>query len=306
MPELPEVERVRMTLAPILAARRIATARLLRRDIARGVRRSADLLAGCRGVRAERRGKQLALVAPDGRTLAVHLGMSGQFFWVAPGQRIERPDHVHAVWSLQEGRRPGGRLVFRDPRRFGGLWAFPSEEAHEAARWSRLGPDALSIDGRTLGERLGASRRSLKAALLDQAVLAGVGNIYADEALFRAGLAPLREAGSLSPAEQERLANSITGVLRASIASGGSSLRDYRDGLGQAGAFQGRHAVYGRAGEACLRCGSVLASGQVAQRTTVWCPLCQPSLARNRRQKGGFGRRRKPSHTHRLSTFPSE
>ncbi|MFG0275991.1 MAG: bifunctional DNA-formamidopyrimidine glycosylase/DNA-(apurinic or apyrimidinic site) lyase, partial [Phycisphaerales bacterium] len=255
MPELPEVERVRLTLAPILATRRIHAARLLRADVARGVRRSADLLAGCEGVRATRRGKQLALIAPDGRTLAVHLGMSGQFFWVAPGQRLGRPDHVHAVWTLREGAGAGGRLIFRDPRRFGGLWAYPTQEAHEAARWSRLGPDALAISGQTLRARLGGSRRALKAALLDQAVLAGIGNIYADEALFRARIAPQREAGSITPAEGNRLASAIVRVLRASIEAGGSSLRDYRDGLGDAGAFQRRHAVYGRAGEPCRRCG---------------------------------------------------
>jgi formamidopyrimidine-DNA glycosylase len=277
MPELPEVERVRLTLAPLLATRQIHAVRLARRDIVHGRATARDLLAGAPSVRLARRGKQLAMIAPDGRTVVVHLGMSGQLFWTAPGARLERGDHVHASWTLREGDAPGGRLVFRDPRRFGGLWTFPSPQTLEETRWAGLGPDALTIDAEILRERLGASRRGLKAALLDQGVLAGVGNIYADEALFRARLSPLRPAGGLRRAQRNRLAAAITEVLRESIDAGGSSLRDYRDGLNHEGGFQRRHAVYGRAGQPCVHCGACLRSGLVAQRTTVWCARCQRS-----------------------------
>jgi len=280
MPELPEVERVRLTLAPVLATRQIHAVRLARPDIVRGPATGRALLAGASGLRLARRGKQLAMIAPDGRTVVVHLGMSGQLFWVAPGARLEQRDHVHASWTLREGDASGGRLIFRDPRRFGGLWTFSSPEDLERTRWGRLGPDALAIDGATLRERLGASRRALKAALLDQTVLAGVGNIYADEALFRAGLSPLRPAGGLRRAHCDRLASALAAVLRESIDAGGSSLRDYRDGLNHQGDFQRRHAVYGRSGAACLRCGAALRSGLVAQRTTVWCGRCQRSPRR--------------------------
>lgn len=277
MPELPEVECVRRTLAALLRCRRVEGARLARRDIAHGVRGPRDLLVGSEGLRIDRHGKQLALVGASGRALCVHLGMSGQLLWTPPGRRLARTDHVHAVWRLRTGDAPGGRLVFRDPRRFGGIWAYPSSAALLEARWSRLGPDALTISAEELRRRLGSTRRPLKSALLDQRVLAGVGNIYADEALHRAGISPLREGGALSPGEASRLAQAIVSVLRQAIDGGGSTLRDYLNGVGEAGEHQRRHRVYGRRGQLCLRCRTRLASDLIAQRMSVWCPRCQPS-----------------------------
>jgi formamidopyrimidine-DNA glycosylase len=164
--------------------------------------------------------------------------------------------------------------LFRDPRRFGGLWSFPSQDALQT-RWSTLGPDALSITTKQLAEAIANSRRHIKAALLDQAVLAGVGNIYADESLFLASIRPKRLAKALKASEIAALAAAIRQTLANSIATGGSTLRDYRDANGQAGSSQLTHAVYGRAGDLCIRCGSGLKSAQVSQRTTVWCPHCQ-------------------------------
>lgn len=286
MPELPEVERVRLTLTPHLVGRTMARARLHRPDIcecfsagAKGIKKvrctRAALLEGETVQELRRHGKQLAIIARSGRVLCVHLGMSGQLRWKAKGARV-KPTHVHAEWFPvpKEGVLEG-HLVFRDPRRFGGLWTFESLEALHRARWDSLGPDALTLTAAQLRENLGASKRPIKAALLDQRVIAGVGNIYADEALFLSGVAPVRPANALSRGELTKLARNIPVVLRRSIATGGSTLRDYVDGDGKMGKAQERNAVYGRSGKACLVCGTPLRTAQVGQRTTVWCPECQ-------------------------------
>jgi len=166
-------------------------------------------------------------------------------------------------------------MRFRDPRRFGGVWALDSMTMLEALRWSMLGPDALDIDGTRLHEALRRTRRGIKSALLDQAIIAGVGNIYADEALFRAGIRPRRSASRLTRKHVDCLARCIREVLTAAIESGGSTLRDYLDASGARGTFQSRHTVYGRGGQPCIRCGSRLKKDVIAQRTTVWCPRCQ-------------------------------
>lgn len=280
MPELPEVEHLRRTLEPHLLGASIERAELRRRDVLdssafeRRVGAAEALLVGVRVVALHRRGKQLAIVGHDGRTLCVHLGMSGQVA-VETDAKVVPSTHQHARWWL---RREGGspaRMVFRDPRRFGGLWALPNLDALDT-RWNALGPDALGVTAdhlRAIAER---TRRAVKAALLDQSQLAGVGNIYADEALFRAGIHPRRPFHRLRDPDLLRLAEAIRSVLQAAVDSGGSSLRDYRDAAGAPGAFQHLHLVYGRAGEPCPTCGTALRSGQVGGRTTVWCPRCQP------------------------------
>jgi len=288
MPELPEVERLRRSLVPHLVGRTVASAVLLRRDVCEGFRSSRDggvvrvrcgsrhLLMGGTIVELRRHGKQMAIVTDDGRALCVHLGMSGQVLWQA-GTPGEHRTHVHAEWKVRlQDNGPGlGRLLFRDPRRFGGLWAYDTVQALEAHRWSRLGPDALEVTGEQLRDALRGTPRTIKAALLDQRVTAGVGNIYADEALFIAGLRPRRRAGLLGAADLTRLADAVRGVLARSIQTGGSTLRDYVDANGEAGHSQLEHAVYGRGGLACLECGKALRRGCVAQRTTVWCSGCQ-------------------------------
>jgi formamidopyrimidine-DNA glycosylase len=290
MPELPEVECLRRSLEPHLIGRTISSATLRRRDICEVFTESrprratpADLLQGLTISELHRRGKQLAILSQEGPLIVVHLGMTGQLLFSpsppggAPGwgrRSRATPDHthVHATWILSKG---AGQLLFRDPRRFGGLWTFPSLDALTTSRWSTLGPDALTISSTHLAEALKGSRRHIKAALLDQSVLAGVGNIYADESLFIAGINPRRLASALKPTQIDALASAIREVLSRSISTGGSTLRDYRDANGQAGSSQLTHAVYGRSGQACLRCSTRLRHAQVAQRTTVWCPNCQ-------------------------------
>lgn len=306
MPELPEVEHTRRTLGPHLLGRTVEAARLLRRDIAvapgdppGGFSRSpkrrhdtprrltrADLLAGERIASLDRRGKQLAIVAGSGRALLVHLGMTGHLAWRPPNDPAPAPPHVHAEWSLADHRgRDAGRLLFRDPRRFGGLWILRSP-GDLAARWEVLGPDALTITPDLLAPRLAATRRPIKAALLDQAVIAGVGNIYADEALFLARIHPATPADRVIVDQTAALAAAIRQVLHESLEAGGSTLRDYLDAAGRAGAYQNAHRVYGRAALPCPACGTTLLSLRLGQRTTVACPSCQPDPGRPGARRG--------------------
>lgn len=289
MPELPEVEHLRLSLLPRLLGRTITLARVHRRDVvvapgdppggfarAAGTPRPrrlgpAALLSGARVAELRRIGKQLAIIADDGRTACIHLGMSGQLRWHAADNNRRNATHEHLTWTLDDR----STLIFRDPRRFGGVWVFPSIAALYASRWSGLGPDALSITTEELASGFQSSKRPLKAALLDQSVIAGVGNIYADEALFASRISPLRPASDLRRKEVEALAASIRKIMLASINAGGSSLRDYLDGEGNRGQNQHRFAVYGRGGEPCTVCARPLASMRLAQRATVMCSACQ-------------------------------
>lgn len=277
MPELPEVESVRRSLERALLGRRVERVMVRRPDVVEPPPASRrhratreELLEGATLTGFERRGKHLALLTADGRALAAHLGMSGSLVVepIGPGRHQA---HTHVVWTLEGGRR----LVFRDPRRFGGLWCFGSFEDLRRCRWTDLGPDALHVRTTTLAAAFAASRRAAKAVLLDQHAIAGVGNIYADESLFAAGVHPLRPAASLGGTELGALAAAVRSVLAAAVEAGGSTIRDYVGADGSPGRAQRSHAVYGRAGLPCVRCHTPLSSSQVVQRTTVWCPRCQ-------------------------------
>lgn len=285
MPELPEVETIRRSLEPALLGARVLRVRVLRRDVistpadrpAPSTRspstparlRVHDLLAHAEIAALTRLGKRLAIIARDGRTIEIRLGMSGQLLL----QRDpSTPPHTHVAWTLAEG----ARLLFRDPRRFGGVRVHTSD-ADLLQSWQSLGPDALSIRPGDLRARAGTSRRTLKAVLLDQRVLAGVGNIYADESLFEARLHPAALACDLDPRAWSQLARSIREVLARAIDQRGSTLRDYRDAEGNAGNAQLVHRVYARGGLPCPCCSAMLLSQTLAQRTTTWCPTCQPA-----------------------------
>lgn len=272
MPELPEVEHLRRTLEPAILGVRIASVVIARRDVVHGLPKrdaAAALLAGDRPRELVRHGKHMAVIGSSGRAVCIHLGMSGTVR-VLDGP-VPLPDHAHVVWTLQTGQR----LVFRDPRRFGGIWIASSLDELRTGRWSDLGPDALAIESKGLRDRLAGSSRAIKAALLDQRVLAGVGNIYADEALFLARVHPARPAPTLTNDELARLAGAIVRVLRESIEAGGSTLRDYVDAQGRSGGQQRQHRVYGRSGQPCPVCGRALERLVIAQRGTSACPSCQ-------------------------------
>ena len=267
MPELPEVETVRRGVEAFAVGRRISSVRVLRPDVVRG---DVSAMARTTLTGAQRHGKQLALLTRRGPLACVHLGMSGSLCVHQAGEPLAA--HVHVVWKLAGG----GELRFRDPRRFGGVFGFADTDALHAARWSRLGPDATAIGVADLHHRLQATTRALKPALLDQALAAGLGNIYVDELLYAARLHPLTPACTLGRNDVRRLVARMRPLLQAAIDAGGSSLRDHVDAEGAAGAFQDRHRVYGRGGLACRRCDATLSVALVAQRTTVWCEGCQP------------------------------
>lgn len=292
MPELPEVECVRLSLERLLVGRRIQAVRVSRPAVITGRGDDAALLVGQKVSKVIRHGKQLAMVARSGGCVCVHLGMSGQLCVMADGQAdlptmkrtgtmtgspatVDLPPHTHVLWALDEGLL----VRFTDPRRFGGLWTFENEDELIAKRWSVLGPDALRITPGQLSAGLSRTQRGLKAALLDQRLVAGLGNIYVDELLFSAKLHPLLPADRLDAKHVPGLVGRMKTLLIGAIARGGSSLRDYVDAENRRGRQQDRHRVYGRSGQRCKRrgCGGTIQSQQVAGRTTAWCPRCQLS-----------------------------
>lgn len=269
MPELPEVETIARGLRATIVGRTIHKAQALHPRIVRFA--APHEAAGKTICAVDRRGKLLRIHLSDARMLVVHLKMSGRLWVVAEG--TARPAHTHFVATLDAGTE----LVFVDPRRFGfvGLLDEAAWNKWEFAR--TLGPEPLESTPQDLATRLDlpASKRAIKAALLDQRVIAGVGNIYADESLFAAKIHPTTPTGTLSAAQRLRLACAVQDVLHAAIAAGGSTINDYRNAMGAPGLFQERFAVHGRAGLPCPQCGTLLTRLRVAGRGTVVCPRCQ-------------------------------
>lgn len=284
MPELPEVETVARTLRPQVRECLIEKAEVLRPGSLHPLSLPPASLAGRRIADVGRRGKLLLvhLAPPEGGPtpeetvpdlLAVHLRMTGRLMAYAPG--TPPGPHTRCIFDL---RAPGGgrrRLFFDDTRAFGLVLAATPEILQAWDFWRELGPEPLEIGEREFAALLRGRGAALKAVLLDQKVIAGIGNIYADESLFQAGLDPRRKASSLSPAQSRCLLAALKDVLRRSIAQCGSSIRDYRDANGDVGAFQNSFAVYGRGGAACVRCGRPLQKIRVGGRATVCCPHCQ-------------------------------
>jgi len=277
MPELPEVESVRRQLEPVLAGRRLERVTI---DDPRLVRpyepaEVAAELEGERVVTVERRGKYLVVRFESGRVLLIHLRMTGSLLHVAGGSLQDDP-HRRAVVTLDDG----SDVAYRDVRRFG-TWLLLEPGEAEPYLTARVGDEPLDalFTAARLGERLAGRRTSLKAALLDQRTLAGMGNIYADEALWRARLNPLRPAASLDRSELQRLHRAIRAALEHGLARQGSTLRDYRLPDGSGGSMQDEFRVYGRGGEPCERCGTPISRTRVAGRTTWFCPTCQPAQA---------------------------
>ncbi|TMK80509.1 MAG: bifunctional DNA-formamidopyrimidine glycosylase/DNA-(apurinic or apyrimidinic site) lyase [Actinobacteria bacterium] len=274
MPELPEVETIRTGLEPVLVGRtfervEIADPRLTRPHEPREV---AAELEGETVEALERRGKYLVVRFETGRVLLIHLRMTGSLQHHRNGNSAEDP-YRRAVVRLDNG----SDIAYRDVRRFG-TWLLlePGELEHYLA--SRIGAEPLgrSLNARSLADRLAGRRAPLKALLLDQRLFAGVGNIYADEALWWARLHPLRAGQALGAGELSALVRGIRRALRLGIARQGATLRDYRGADGVEGGMQHEFRVYGRADEPCLRCGTPIEKTRVAGRGTWYCPNCQP------------------------------
>lgn len=282
MPELPEVENLCLSLRPHLTDHHIAAVRIHRSDIIdfthADPRQTASsmLLRGQTIARILRYGKKLALVAENGAAISIGLGMTGQLWYIPPHQRLPCRGHIHITWRIK-GRtnNPTGRLIFRDVRRFGRIRAFDSVAAMQSIEWSQLGPDALNSPAESLISRLQRTRSPIKAALLDQRLVAGIGNIYADESLFHARIHPLTPAANLPRERFNQLVRSIFTTLRQAVDNGGTTLRDFNDADEAPGRNQHYLAVYGRAGKKCLICGTPLRVIRIRQRSTTFCPHCQ-------------------------------
>jgi formamidopyrimidine-DNA glycosylase len=272
VPELPEIETLSADLRPHLVGHTFTACDIRFPTIVRYPQpeRFAAEIVGRRIEALSRRGKYLFHhlgCGPEPLLLVIHLGMTGQWRFV-PAETPE-PDHLHAVLTLDDGRQ----LRYRDVRRFGRLLLGTEAELVAAGRLRKLGPEPLDphFTAADLYRRLQVRRAPLKALLLDQTVVAGLGNIYADEACFRARIRPDRPGGSLSRRAVGRLRGALTEVLTEAIANRGSSVDSYRDAWGEMGAEQALLRVYGRAGQPCLRCGRRLAAMRLAGRATVYC-----------------------------------
>ena len=270
MPELPEVETTRRGILRAVAGRRIE--RVVVRDARLRWRVPANLaraLAGQHIETVERRGKYLIFRTPAGAML-LHLGMSGSLRIVPGSQVPDKHDHIDVVLAS------GATLRFRDPRRFGSVhWTTADPLQHKLLR--QLGPEPLGQDfnGDYLYSRAAGRRQGVKTFIMDSHIVVGVGNIYASEALFGAGIHPGRAAGRISRERCQVLAASIRRVLRAAIRKGGTTLRDFVSGTGEPGYFRVKLQVYDRAGQPCRSCGTAVRTIRSGQRSTFYCPRCQ-------------------------------
>lgn len=267
MPELPEVETTVRGLAKVLKGRRIVHVETRRGDLRRPF--PADLgqrLTGARVVSLGRRAKYGLIGTDRGDTLVFHLGMSGH--WRVDPAELGKHDHL--ILDTDEGRR----IALNDPRRFGSVDLARTEEIDDWPAFRALGPEPTEVSGRWLKQRFAGRSAPVKGLLMDQRILAGLGNIYACEALYRARIDPRRPAGRISPARLSALADAIHAVLEEAIAEGGSSLRNFLSPDGELGYFPARFAVYDREGQPCA-CGGVVRRIVQGGRSTFFCPKCQ-------------------------------
>jgi formamidopyrimidine-DNA glycosylase len=272
VPELPEVETIARDLRPELEGRRL---RLIHRSKLSLRRRWQEpwtkALEGRRVDSTTRRGKWLVFSLEGGLQLVFHMGMSGQLTVVPHSEPVQ--DHTHLIFALDKGQR---ELRFRDIRRFGSATLYPDAGTLQAFfQKSKLGPEPFQLDPVYWREQLKTTRRNLKAVLLDQQIVAGVGNIYADESLFEAKLYPPLLASDLTAAQANRLRVAIEAVLERAIEKRGSSIRNYVGGAGLQGGYQQEFRVYGQFEKPCPRCRKPIARIRLAGRATHYCPHCQ-------------------------------
>ncbi len=271
MPELPEVETIRRDLAASARGRRIVSIKVLNNGSVKGItpKGLSRALTGRRLSSFRRRGKNLIIDLDSGQSLVVHLKMTGILQMQTGDGPLPRAARI--IFGFSDG----GRLVFSDQRKFGSVQLV--EDAQRVPGLKKLGPEPLSRSFTTgvLAERLAGRKAPIKPLLLDQSVLAGLGNIYVCESLHRAGIDPRRPALGLKPDEVAKLHRSIKDVLKAAIRARGSSVDTYRDGRGRSGWFQVSHRVYDREDRRCRRCGSLVRREVLRGRGTYWCEGCQ-------------------------------
>ncbi|MBN2412058.1 bifunctional DNA-formamidopyrimidine glycosylase/DNA-(apurinic or apyrimidinic site) lyase [candidate division KSB1 bacterium] len=273
MPELPEVETIRRGIEPIIRGRRINAVHILQPDLRWKVDTKAvqKWVTGQIITAVSRRSKCLVWKLSNDASLVIHLGMSGRIGLFSPDEEVEK--HTHLIFDLQGNIQ----LRYRDPRRFGYVDVVPPGSLSNYKRFSLLGPEPLSdeFNGSYLQQKLSKSKRAVKTALLDMGVAAGVGNIYASEALFLAGIDPRRLASDLRQNEFDGLAEAVKQVLSHAIKKGGTTLNDFRNATGEPGFFQTELAVYDRKEQPCLKCGTAIEKVVIGGRSTYFCPVCQ-------------------------------
>lgn len=267
MPELPEVETIRLSLQMNIGSR-IAGIDIFKPEVIRRQDYNLEEIYGEPVIEIKRRGKFLALVLNNELYLVIHLGMSGRLYMADEEEQLTQP-HIHVVIHMDNKRK----IVFQDPRRFGGVWFIKDI----AQFFEHMGKEPLSrqFTEEYLAEVIKNRRIAIKTLLLNQNLIAGIGNIYADEALFAAGIRPDRPAGSLTAAEIKRLLRAVKKVLRTSIEQRGTTFRDYRDGYNQKGNFQNHLQVYGKTNQPCPKCGELLLMTRIGGRSSHFCNKCQ-------------------------------
>jgi len=269
VPELPEVETIARGLSRLIAGRTVTRVQIHNPGTIKGRAREFTRLVKGQTIRSVGRRGKLLLIRLNGPTLVIHLKMTGRL-WVSP--RTEKPTkHTRLSLVLDNG----DRLNFEDMRKFGYCLAVKDLDSCDWAFYRDLGPEPLEIEENRFVRLFAGRKAKIKALLLDQRVIAGIGNIYADEALFRAKIRPDARASDIPPDRLGALCRAVKEVLTEAIAAGGSSFRDYRDAYGAMGAFQNKFSVYGKAGQPCPECGQSLACMKVAGRTSTFCPKCQ-------------------------------
>ncbi len=278
MPELPEVETTRRGLAPHVEGRRVTAVTLRRPDLRWPIPPEISAVLPGQRIDAVRRRAKYLLLDTDAGSAVLHLGMSGSLRVLPASTPVGAHDHVDLVLDdarLDGGHAPGRVLRFNDPRRFGCLLWQDAGETHPLLRG--LGPEPLldDFDGHHLFTRSRGRSAPVKTFLMDQRIVVGVGNIYAAEALFAAGISPQRAAGRISRARYVLLADAVKAVLAHAITRGGTTLRDFLSPDGAPGYFEQELSAYGREGEPCKRCGQLLKHASIGQRASVWCPRCQ-------------------------------
>jgi formamidopyrimidine-DNA glycosylase len=276
MPELPEVESLRRILVRSAVGRTIVSAKVAEARLRRRVTTDfADAVAGRRIVNLSRRAKYLIVEFDGDDVMLVHLGMSGSLTHRRDGFRADDfdPRHDHLEFSLDDA----SRLVFNDPRRFGMVRLVARADLASSAELKGIGPEPLSreFDAGYLAAKARGKKVAIKNLIMDQRIVAGIGNIYAAEVLFRAGVRPSRRAGRVTRVEIEKIAAAVPVILRAAIGSRGTTFRSYRDSRGRPGRFAERLRVYGREGEPCYRCSTPISNVVVGQRASFYCPSCQ-------------------------------
>lgn len=271
MPELPEVETVRRDLDRLLAGRVLGSVQGLFPGSVKDIsfKRFAEILQGSKIVKVGRRAKYLLISIDSGRTLVIHLKMTGVLQHQKKGDPLPRSARI--IFYFKDGTR----LVFSDQRKFGFIKL--ADDPNELAEIKKLGPEPLDpkFTPVILKQRLAGRKGPIKTVLLDQTVLAGLGNIYVLEALHRAGIAPQRSAALLKDDQIKKLHFAIVRTLKEAVAARGSSVDSYRDGQGKSGWFQVKHRVYDKEGQSCKKCGHKIVKEMFRGRGTYWCPKCQ-------------------------------